>query len=241
MRRGRKQPVLVGLQAASRQSRFFHLDRGDLDKILGVLNRKPQGGPSPLTEALIGLMKRLEECGGNLKKMMDDDPELAKVVTTACTTLWLPSKTGRAHLVLQPSTEIKALSPMPEPQEAEKRAELLAALYFHVWTLNPEWDKLAGPCARCGQYYLKKRASQKVYCSPKCGHTTTATARRCKLLDAQHAKKLQRAEAAMQEWHTDRTKDDWKAFVSKREPDITPKFLTRAVTKGDLVPPTKGR
>ena len=73
--------------------------------------------------------------------------------------------------------EIQALSPMPEPQEVEKRAELLAALLFHVGTLNPEWHKLAGPCARCGRYYLKKRASQKVYCSRRCGNAATAIER----------------------------------------------------------------
>ncbi|HVP54836.1 MAG TPA: hypothetical protein VMU45_07560, partial [Candidatus Eisenbacteria bacterium] len=43
-----------------------------------------------------------------------------------------------------------------------------------------------------------------------------------------------RAQAAMQKPPTARTKDDWKVFVSERESDITPKFLTRAVTKGEL-------
>ncbi len=45
----------------------------------------------------------------------------------------------------------------------------------------------------------------------------------------------------MQKWATTRPKDDWKGFVSKREADITPKFLTRAVNKGELKAPTKGR
>ena len=67
-----------------------------------MLNRKPQG-PSLYAEALIRLMKRLEECGGNLKKMMDDDPELAKVVAKVCATRWMPSTNRRANLVLQPS------------------------------------------------------------------------------------------------------------------------------------------
>src|SRR5271165_5537170 len=193
MRRARKQPVLVDLQEAFPQARFFHLDRRDLDHIVDVLNQKPRGGTSPYAEALIRLMERLKECGGNLQKMMDGDPELAKVVRTACVTRWMPSPNRRADLVLQASAEIQALSPMPEPQKVKERAELLAAMLFHVWTLNPERDKLAGPCARCGRYYLKKRASQKVYCSRGCGNAATAVARTRERLDKEHADKLRRA------------------------------------------------
>jgi hypothetical protein len=37
-----------------------------------------------------------------------------------------------------------------------------------------------------------------------------------------------------------RTKKEWKPWVSGRHPDITVKFLTRAVNNGELKPPTKG-
>ncbi|MGA3317300.1 MAG: hypothetical protein ABSC64_12790 [Candidatus Korobacteraceae bacterium] len=206
-----------------------------MDDIVETLNQKPRGGTSPYAEALIRLMKRLKECGGNLQKMMNGDPKLAKVVADVCVTRWMPSTNRRAFLVLQPSVEIQALSPMPEPQKIKERAELLAALRFHAGTLNPEWDKLTGPCARCGNYYIKKRESQKVYCSRRCGNTATAVARTRERLDEEHADKLRRSQAAMQKWPTARTKDDWKAFVSKqRELEISRKFLTRAVTKGEL-------
>ena len=161
-------------------------------------------------------MERLKECGGNLKKMMDADPELAKVVTEVCVTRWMPSKTGRAHLVLQPSSEIHSFAKPDATSRWTERPELLAALLFHVGTLNPEWDKLAGPCARCGRYYLKKRASQKVYCSRRCGNAATAVARTRERLAREHADKLRRSQAAMQKWTNEsRTKDDWKVCVSE--------------------------
>jgi hypothetical protein len=208
-----------------------------LEYICDVLNWKPQGGTSLYGEPLIHLMERLKECGGNLQKMMTDDPELAKVVAKVCVTRWMPSTTGRANLVPQPSWK-HILTP---GHVDRMRPERYAALLFHVGTLNPEWDKLTGPCARCDNYYIKKRASQKVYCSRRCGNTATAVARTRERLDKEHADKLRRSQAAMQKWTTTRTKDDWKIFVSKREPDITPKFLTRAVNKGELKPPTKGK
>jgi hypothetical protein len=233
----RKQPVLVGLEVDFPQARFFHLDRRDLDHIVEVLNRKPQGGLSPYAEALTCLMERLNGCGGNLKKMMDGDPELGKVMAEVCVTRWMPSTNRTAHLVLQPSWE-HILMP---GQVARMRPERYAAVLFHVGTLNPEWHRLGGPCARCGRYYLKKRKSQKVYCSQRCGNATTATVRTRRQRQANHADKLRRAKAAMREWTTAHTNHNWKVFVSKRELDITPKFLTRSVNKGELKAPTKGR
>ena len=76
----RRQPVLASLEVAFRESKFFHLDRSDLDRIVETLNERPRGEPTLYAEALIRLIMRLKGCGGNLKKMIDGDPELAKAV-----------------------------------------------------------------------------------------------------------------------------------------------------------------
>lgn len=199
-----------------------------MDRILEVLNWKPRGGLSLYGEPLVRLMRRLEECGGNLKKMMDGNPELAKTVAEVCVTRWKPSTKRTANVVLQPSWE------------HIRKPEQVAALLFHVGTLNPEWDKLAGPCARCGRYYLKKRASQKVYCSRRCGNAATAVARTRARIASERGDKLSRAKAAIKKWKSTATRQDWKHWVAQKT-GIDPRFLTRAVTKGDLVPPAKRR
>ena len=112
-------------------------------------------------------------------------------------------------------------------------------ILFHFLTLNPHCEKLAGPCARCESYYVKKRASQKVYCSRRCGNAATAVIRTREKLAAERADKLRRATAAARKWTTTRTSLDWKRWVSDMEPDITPKFLTRAVNQGVLKPPVR--
>jgi len=213
---------------------FFHLDRRDLDHILDVLNRKPQ--PTLYGEPLIRLIERLKECGGNLKKMMDSDPALEETVAKVCVTRWMPSTKGTAYLVLQPVWEHILKPELTPEQVARMRPERYAALLFHVGTLNPEWDKLAGPCARCGQYYLKKRASQKVYCSRRCGNAATAVVRTRERIASERRDKLARAQAAAKKWNRAATRQDWKHWVAKKT-GIDPRFLTRAVTKGDLVPP----
>jgi hypothetical protein len=232
----KKQPVLFGLQVAFPRSRFFHLDRGDLEYIRDVLNWKPQRGVSLYGEPLIRLMKRLEECGGNLKRMMDGDPKLAEAVAKVCVTRWMPSTKRRAALVLQPSWKHILAS----GQVNRMRPERFAALLFHVGTLNPQWDKLAGPCARCGRYYIKNRASQKVYCSRKCGNAATAVERTRERIKAERKDKLDRAKKAVKKWTRATTRLDWKSWVAQKA-KIDPRFLTRAVHKGDLVPPKKGR
>jgi len=240
----RKQSGLVGLRADFPNARFFNLDRGDLGHIVDVLNEKGNGQPTFYAEALIRLIERLKEYGGNLKKMTNDDPGLAKAMTEACVALWTPDSTGGAHLVLQQSTKIQALSPMPKTQEeAEERAELIAALLFYVGTLNPEWDKLAGPCARCGNYYIKKRAGQKVYCSRRCGNASTAVVRTAAKVKAERDEKMVRAKALIREWNSLKGRSGlvWKEWLRKQEPSITDKFVTRRVNTGELREPKKGR
>lgn len=234
----RKRSVLVDLQVASPQATFFHLDRRDLDHIVNTLNQKPRGEPTLYAEALIRLVERLKECGGNLKKMMNGDPELAETVAGVCVTRWMPSTNRRAYLVLQPSWEHILKRELTPEQVDRMRPERFAALLFHVWTLNPECDKLAGPCARCGRYYIKKRASQKVYCSRRCGNAATAVARTAERIADERKDKLACANAALKRWERATTRQDWKHWVANKT-GIDPRFLTRAVHKGDLVPPKK--
>ena len=114
------------------------------------------------------------------------------------------------------------------------RPEQFAALLFHVGTLNPEWDKLAGPCARCGNYYIKKRASQDVYCSRRCGNAATAVTRTRERIKAEHDDKMNRAKAAIREWKRAKTQQDWKRWVSQKT-SIDIRFLSRNFTETGAV------
>ena len=64
---------------------------------------------------------------------------------------------------------------------------------FHLLTVIPRCDKIAGPCPRCDRYYIKKRASQTVYCSRRCGNAATAVARTRERIASERRDKLARA------------------------------------------------
>jgi hypothetical protein len=112
---------------------------------------------------------------------------------------------------------------------------LPAIQYFGALTVL-EWEKLGGPCARCKRYYIKRRASQKTYCSRRCGNAATATARTAKQREYERQDNLQRADKAIQQWKGTGKKTDWKEFVTKKT-GLTAKFLTRAVGRNDLKAP----
>ena len=119
----------------------------------------------------------------------------------------------------------------------------IACVRFVQFLLAEHRERLAGPCKwkHCGKYFLLKGNRRTLYCSRLCcQHDAASRCNKTRWL-REHADKLQRAKNAAGRWLTARTKDDWKAFVSKYEPDITPKFLTRAVNNNELQPPTKER
>lgn len=105
--------------------------------------------------------------------------------------------------------------------------------------LNPACNELAGPCIRCGSYYIRRSVRNKVYCSRSCGTRATALAATRKKRDEEYRAKFSLAEHAAREWATARTLQAWKPWVSRRHPGITVKFLTRAVNSGKLIAPTK--
>ena len=116
---------------------------------------------------------------------------------------------------------------------------LEAWVEFGIFTLNPFCEELAGPCARCANYYVKKRATQKVYCSRRCGNASTAVVRTRARLKAEHKDKLNLAKSAIREWNAlaPRPALDWKQWFTKHVPDISPKFVTRWVNQNKLPRP----
>jgi hypothetical protein len=117
-------------------------------------------------------------------------------------------------------------------------ARNVALRFFITLLTNPLCESVRGPCPRCDRYFV----GRKVYCSRSCGTKSTALAATKKARDREHQDKLIRAAQASREYCTARTKTskmNWKEWVSRRHPDITAKFLTRAVNKGELETPIR--
>jgi hypothetical protein len=114
-----------------------------------------------------------------------------------------------------------------------------ALRFFLLLITNLDCERLAGPCARCGHYYIRASRRNKLYCSRSCGTGATAVAATRKRRDAERADKLRRADEASHEYEKSRTKVNWKDWVSSKERDITPRFLTRAVNQGELREPIR--
>ena len=106
---------------------------------------------------------------------------------------------------------------------------------------NPLRDSLAGPCARCERFFVKKRESQKVYCSRDCGNAATAIARTRRNWEAQHEERLEQAKKARRAYDQSTTTEPFQAWAAKRYPGLTKHFLTRLLNNRELPELSKER
>jgi len=219
----------------------------DLERFCELLNSTEQ---PELKEHLRQLVRAWQESGPNLEKMTWESQTLLPLGPLFSRVIWMPTGGGRATLWVMPNytkledqlglERIKRQKPdgtwMLTP-EAEAWKE------FGFFTLNPHCEELAGPCARCGNYYVKKRATQKVYCSRSCGNAATAVVRTAAKVKAERDEKMVRAKAMIRKWNTLKGRSGlvWKEWLRKQEPSITDKFVTRRVNTGELPEPKAGR
>jgi hypothetical protein len=151
--------------------------------------RKVQKDYKPVQRELQRLVQDWFDSGPNVAKLFSVQPSVARAALDLRAHL-IPSKTGRAHLI---TTTVSENLPPGAP------LEVALGLFFN-FLINPENDKLGGPCKRCSKYYVKKTKRQIAYCSKKCGlkHTSKAAIR--KKREDEHSKQLQKAERFSDLW-----------------------------------------
>jgi hypothetical protein len=197
-----------------------YFGKDSLERICDVLNGRKQPEATP---ELVRLVTLWEESSRNLQKMMHADHALWRDVQDAWKAEWLPTKSGGARIALFPDLPASKMRQVQERTYAPT-PEGEALLLFYELTLSP-WEYLGGPCARCKRYYVKRRLSQKVYCSRQCGNAATATARSAEKWREEHEEKLRKARQVYRTW-SNRLGVDWKKFISEKT-KLTVKWLTR--------------
>jgi len=124
---------------------------------------------------------------------------------------------------------------LPHIGWAAKNADLAIACWqFADFLENPLREQL-GKCYRCRRYFLNKsKRRNKVYCSQRCGHTTTAIKSTRKRRRQQREQTLKRVRTELRNLVPDTPKaSQWKRYLARRA-GVTNKWITRAVNKGEL-------
>jgi hypothetical protein len=131
------------------------------------------------------------------------------------------------------------ITPSPRSEQQQISRKEIARFHFLTLLAHPQSEMLGGPCAwkPCSRYYIMRTKRQTVYCSRKCANKGSAADATRRMLDKARQDKLARASKALAMWAEDSAAVSWKVFVSSREKDITPSFLTRAANLGELRPP----
>ncbi len=200
-----------------------HLD--PLENILAGLNEvEPR---SPESQRLLReLVRKWDECGQNLQRLLDKIPRFAPIIQRDWKALLSFAKDGAPSL---------SITPVPTGSNLSRDAEFALYLFMNL-LIDRRWQKLGGPCRRCRRYFAKKTKRQTVYCSRKCAKDNTAAVATQKRLADQRITNLKCAEAALQEWKKRPKGGDWKRFVADRC-GVSLHYLTRAVNQKKLRPP----
>jgi hypothetical protein len=221
------------------------LGKPDLQRIVDALNSETK---PLLRDQLRALIETWFASGPNLQEMMYRDPLLAARLRRVWQAHYRPQASGRAHLELiagppLTGTEMykhyrgKDLTEGKTAFEAQRDALLL----FAEFTLNPYCEQL-GRCKRsvekCGRYFRKTKTgkTENKYCSPECHGFGTGEANYA----SDREGKLERAQRAVERYSNLKhaPKVGWKEWVSEAA-GVTLNFLTHAVAKEDLRPPTE--
>lgn len=207
-------------------------DNSDLTAIVAALNKKDEVG-----KELRELADRWIKSGPNLQKMLHGDFELWRRLQEAWKVQWLPSRGARAYYM-----------PTPKMGHCDDAPSRKACLLFAALVLNPKCEMVGGPCARrrCDKYFVKRRSSQKLYCSRRCGHIASADYSNRERLAIERRQKLERAQVLIRAWDRLRSRPDldWREWIHRKDESISRKWLTRAIKPSPrgygLRPPRKG-
>jgi hypothetical protein len=209
----------------------------DLWRVIDHLNLPPLGTSETDSRAgrdegqivrneLRRLVDLWRSSGPNLQKMMQKYPEIHPKVRK-WKVLFIPTKSGNAQLQPFP----------PTPGRGKSWPKNLALSYFMMLITNPLWEKLGGPCARCSKFYVKATIRQNVYCSKACARTETAVKATRRQREKERKGRISRAQDVIDRWVSSQKSPNWKERVS-RETGLTLNWLTRAINKKDLRPPS---
>lgn len=171
------------------------------------------------------LVQKWMGSGPDLIKMFNNEPTLAPLLRRG-RTIFYPVHDGRGHLDWIPTIASRSGSSYKEQTLKD----------FMILITNPLWELLGGPCARCGDYYLKKVKRQKIYCSRNCGSEMTAIAAMKRRRKEEHAKKIRCAQDAIDGWSKAKRRLTWQDWVLNHT-GYTARWITRAANKKDLKSP----
>ena len=164
-----------------------------------------------------------QECGWSLLKMFRSNQPLSEAADRIQVSIY-PKNGGGASL--RWATRI---DPIATPKQK-------AMGYFLELVTNPLWRSLAGPCKECERYFLRESARDREYCSKKCSSRQTARIAGRQRIERERIRKMRIAQARLAQWSKGSRREDWKRFVA-RHPELTTRWITTALTRGDLSPP----
>jgi hypothetical protein len=169
------------------------------------------------------LLQQWRDSGKNTNKLFALEPRLRRVGMQSYVT---GTESPRAELISTPHLDSK--DPI---SVAEGR--------FLSFLLNTHNESLGGPCAECGEYFIKQtRRKEVVYCSQRCGRRVSSRLANRNRRQSERKEQLQLVKQSIEGWKRSKSKLDWKEWVS-REKKFSKNWMTRAMKSGEISEPKR--
>lgn len=200
---------------------------GGFEWALSILNQEDPYYTERRRE-LRSLVAKWQACGQSFQKMISRPVQKDGELAIALQTGWTAFLGADGKFRISRDTQTVAFTPRGVARTA-----------FALLMNDPDLNLLGGPCDRCGRYFKKKRANHKLYCDRDCAHLASAAKSTNERLQRDREDKLKRAKLRIAQWQDLKRKPKigWKKWIVIAAPDLSVSFLTRAVNKGDLIPP----
>jgi hypothetical protein len=182
----------------------------------------------PVKSELRRLVQAWFDSGPNIRKLLEGDPILAREAASFRAQLF-PTESGIAKLTY-----------LTVPEKMSPGEPLATALgHFLEFLINPDNERLGGPCAYCGKYFVRNSLGKKtVYCPGLCGSRFASRLINQQRRDRDHTEQLKLAQRWSLKWESAKTIMPWKEWVANRS-HIKKHWLTLAVKNKELVEPVK--
>lgn len=195
---------------------------------VGLRRSKASVKCRPIQTELHRLVQGWFDSGPNVNQLFSAHPELAKQAASI-----------HAHVIATQTPRAKLLyTPAPANMSPLDQHFVDYGLFFG-FLVNPFNERLGGPCANCGQHFVKNTKRRKTrYCSPRCGKLCTSRLANQNRRRSERRRQLRDVRRAIQEWRKEKCKLVWKEWVSRRT-QVSKNWITRAVKSGDISEPGK--
>jgi len=176
------------------------------------------------------------ESDSTYQKWRKKNPELFDNINHNLSTTRLKLTDQNIDGQLLPNVRVLTPSPLDPTYHVDQHT-----IWLFIQFIVSALRERLGKCSRCRRYFIRSVRQNGMYCSRKCATHMTALISTKARRQREHSMKLERSHKALVRiGQRSKLPKNWKELAAKKA-GVTRQWLTRAINKGELLPPKTSR